>query len=73
MRRYMECQRIYQLYTVSQIVTTPLDYFSTNQHYTFARWRLAVDDNDFVVPAHRTIALQKLFKNSQLLRHNQGK
>ena len=29
-------------------------------------------DNDFVVPAHRTIDLQKLFKSSQLLRHNQG-
>jgi len=31
-----------------------------------------VDDNDFVVPAQRTIELQKLFKNSQLLRHNEG-
>ncbi|KAF8817179.1 hypothetical protein BYT27DRAFT_7247721 [Phlegmacium glaucopus] len=31
-----------------------------------------VDDNDFVVPAQRTIELQKLFKNSQLVRHNEG-
>jgi len=31
-----------------------------------------VDNNDFVVPAQRTIDLQKLFKNSQLLRHNEG-
>lgn len=31
-----------------------------------------VDDNDFVVPAKRTVELQKLFKNSQLLRHNEG-
>jgi len=31
-----------------------------------------VDMNDFVVPAQRTIDLQKLFKNSQLVRHHEG-
>ena len=67
----MECQKICQLYTVSQIVTTSLDCFSDQQY--IRRCRLAVDDNDFVVPAQRTIKLQKLFKNSQLLRHNEGK
>jgi len=31
-----------------------------------------VDNNDFIVSAQRTVELQKLFKNSQLLRHNEG-
>jgi len=31
-----------------------------------------VDDNDSVVPASRTIELQKRFKNSQLLHHGEG-
>jgi hypothetical protein len=29
--------------------------------------------HDFVVPAQKTIDLQKLCKNSQLARHNEGK
>ena len=40
---------------------------------TFSAGVLAVDDNDYVVPAQRTVEMQKLFKNSQLLRHNEGK
>jgi len=31
-----------------------------------------VDMHDFVVPAQKTIELQKLFKTSQLARHNEG-
>jgi hypothetical protein len=72
MRRYMEYKKIYRLYTVSQIVTvtTTLDCFG-DQPYVRC-WRLAVDDNDFVVPAQRTIDLQKLF-NLARIRNNQGK
>jgi len=32
----------------------------------------AVDDNDYVVPAARTIELQKMCKKSVLNRHNEG-
>ena len=39
------------------------DYF-TDQHYNICCLALAVDDNDFVVPAQRTIELQKLFSAS---------
>lgn len=34
---------------------------------------LAVDMHDMVVPAEKTMNLQKLFKNSKLLSHNEGK
>ena len=39
MRIYMECQKIYQLYTVSQIVTNSLDYFS--DHFYILCWCLS--------------------------------
>ena len=32
----------------------------------------AVDMNDFIVPAERTFELQKLCKNSRMIRHNEG-
>jgi hypothetical protein len=33
----------------------------------------AVDMNDFIVPAERTIALKKLCNNSRLIKHNEGR
>jgi hypothetical protein len=34
---------------------------------------IAVDMRDVVVPAQKTIDLKGLFKNSQLVTHNEGK
>jgi hypothetical protein len=33
----------------------------------------AIDRHDIIVPAQKTEDLQKLFKNSKLLSHNEGK
>jgi len=58
-----------QLFIVSNycLCKLLLDGLTSNLHQP------AVDRHDTVVPAQKTEELQKLFKNSKLLSHNEGK
>jgi hypothetical protein len=59
----------------AQCVTSPITiyFFSPPIRLSNPAGTIAVDMRDAVVPAQRTIDLQGLFKNSQLVTHNEGK
>jgi hypothetical protein len=65
MGKYTEYLKTCQLYTVSLHVHQLL-------FRALISWFTAVDMRDSVVPAQKTIDLQKLFNNSQLLGHDEG-
>jgi hypothetical protein len=56
---------------ISSITYLPLQY--ADQTVLTPACTIAVDMRDVVVPAQKTIDLQGLFKNSQLVTHNEGK
>ena len=67
---YMEVfQVMYRLFIVSGYYLCKL----LLDGLTSALYQPAVDRHDIVVPAQKTEELQKLFKNSKLLSHNEGK
>jgi hypothetical protein len=70
---YMNCPTSCQLCTVRHLThhSLPLQYAGSD--CLTPAGTIAVDMRDGVVPAQKTIDLQALFKNSQLVTHNEGK
>jgi len=63
--RYSEYSNVTQL--VPSLINGP------NLVLSLLYYSLAIDLNDPIVPSQKTIALQKLFPNSKLLSHNEGR